>query len=94
MIKKILLVSVLFTLGIGMVGCNKNRKSDDKTETKQETTTEEEEKFVAFITDAASIDDKSFNEGSWKGVLKFAEKSGYKKEYFRPADDTEEADAE
>ena len=88
MVKKILVVLIMIALGLGIVGCGADKKSNKKADVKEETTKKEEEKFVAFITDVGSIDDKSFNEGSWKGVIEFAEKNNYKKEYFRPAENT------
>ena len=33
---------------------------------------------IALITDKGNIDDKSFNQGSWEGVVEFAEASSSK----------------
>ena len=46
---------------------------------------------LALITDAGSIDDKSFNQGSWEGLEKFAEDNNLTKKYYKPADKSTEA---
>ncbi|EJW94099.1 basic membrane lipoprotein, partial [gut metagenome] len=46
---------------------------------------------VAFITDVGNIDDNSFNQFTYEGVTKFCEDNGLKANYFRPAEDTDEA---
>ena len=46
---------------------------------------------LALITDAGSIDDKSFNQGSWEGLEKFAKDNNLTKKYYKPADKSEEA---
>ncbi len=35
---------------------------------------------VGFVTDTGGIDDKSFNQGSWEGIVKWAEENGYSTE--------------
>lgn len=39
---------------------------------------------IALITDKGNIDDKSFNQGSWEGVVKFAEENKYSHKYYKP----------
>ncbi len=39
---------------------------------------------IALITDKGNIDDKSFNQGSWEGVVEFAEKEGISHTYIKP----------
>lgn len=39
---------------------------------------------IALITDKGNIDDKSFNQGSWEGVLEFAEKFDISHQYYKP----------
>lgn len=40
---------------------------------------------IALITDLGTINDKSFNQGSWEGVVKFAEEKNIPHQYFQPA---------
>ena len=39
---------------------------------------------IALITDKGNIDDKSFNQGSWEGVVKFADENKIKRQYLKP----------
>ncbi len=39
---------------------------------------------IALITDVGDIDDKSFNQGAWEGVVAFAEENNKTYEYYRP----------
>jgi len=81
MIKKKISLLLVLTLVVSMmvVGCGE--KSEDKTKIK-----------VAMATDSGSIDDKSFNQGTWEGLEKYeADKGTIKAIYTKPAG-TEHAD--
>ena len=39
---------------------------------------------IALITDKGNIDDKSFNQGAWEGVVAFAEAEGITHTYIKP----------
>lgn len=39
---------------------------------------------IALITDKGNIDDKSFNQGSWEGVVEFAEENDITHQYYKP----------
>ncbi len=39
---------------------------------------------IALITDKGNIDDKSFNQGSWEGVVEFAEANKVSHQYIKP----------
>ncbi len=41
---------------------------------------------IALITDKGNIDDKSFNQGSWEGVVEFAEANDVTHQYIKPED--------
>lgn len=43
-----------------------------------------EEFEIALITDKGNIDDKSFNQGSWEGVVEFAEANDITHQYYKP----------
>lgn len=46
----------------------------------------EDEGFeIALVTDLGTIDDKSFNQGAWEGVVAFAEANGISYQYYQPA---------
>lgn len=40
---------------------------------------------IAMITDTGDIDDGSFNQGTWEGIVKFAKENGKTHKYFKPA---------
>lgn len=44
---------------------------------------------IALITDKGNIDDKSFNQGSWEGVVKFAEENKVTHKYYKPEEATD-----
>ncbi len=41
---------------------------------------------IALITDKGDINDKSFNQGAWEGVVAFAEENNISHQYYRPED--------
>lgn len=43
---------------------------------------------IALVTDVGNIDDKSFNQGAWEGVVNYAEANGKSYNYFRPSEDS------
>jgi len=44
---------------------------------------------VGMVTDAGTIDDKSFNQGTWEGIKKAAKDFGVKTKYLKPTGTTE-----
>lgn len=46
---------------------------------------------LALITDVGTIDDKSFNQGSWEGLVQYAEENGISHKYYQPAEQTDDA---
>jgi basic membrane protein A len=44
---------------------------------------------VGMVTDAGTIDDKSFNQGTWEGVVQAAEDFGLETKYLKPVGTTE-----
>lgn len=43
---------------------------------------------LALVTDLGTIDDKSFNQGAWEGMTKYAEESGISYKYYQPQEGT------
>lgn len=43
---------------------------------------------LALVIDVGTIDDKSFNQGSWEGIQKYAEESGVAAKYYKSAEAT------
>lgn len=46
---------------------------------------------IVMVTDAGSVEDKSFNQGTWEGVRLFAGINGKTCYYYQPASETDEA---
>jgi basic membrane protein A and related proteins len=76
-----LVMSLLLAAGTMLAGCG----SDDGGESKGK----ESDLRVGMVTDAGTIDDKSFNQGTWEGILKAEEDLGVKTKYLKPAGTTE-----
>lgn len=43
---------------------------------------------LALITDVGTIDDKSFNQGAWEGLKKYADENDISHQYYQPAEKT------
>ena len=47
---------------------------------------------VAFVTDIGQLMDKSFNQGTWEGVERYATENGLSYNYYQPANGSEATD--
>ena len=56
--KKSIALALSTLMVTGLVGCGSNESGNDKESTLK----------VGMVTDSGTIDDKSFNQGSWEGV--------------------------
>ena len=43
---------------------------------------------LALVTDVGNIDDQSFNQSSYEGMVAFAEENGLTYAYYRPSEDS------
>lgn len=74
--KKILTISLAIMLVVmSLVGCSGGTTGDGGSGKGSE---------ITLITDKGNIDDKSFNQGSWEGVLEFAKAEDIKHNYIKP----------
>lgn len=46
---------------------------------------------IALITDVGTIDDKSFNQGSWEGVEAYAKENNISHKYYKPSEKSDDA---
>lgn len=54
-----------------------------------------EEKYeIALVTDVGNIDDKSFNQSAWEGVVAFAKENKISYNYYKPSEDSTAARVE
>lgn len=79
--KKLLVFILVIGLMMAMVGCG---NSSQENEANNEVNEVEEAKKVGLVTDSGTIDDKSFNQGSWEGITRAAEEFSLEKKYLQP----------
>lgn len=77
----ILAIVLACSFVVFFAGCNK--EGDDTKTTAAPTTFE-----IALITDKGTIDDKSFNQGAWEGVVQYATETNKTHKYYKPTDAT------
>ncbi len=86
-----------------LVGCGNSEKATTETATTEAATTEATEAAtteatasessadgyeLALVTDLGTIDDKSFNQGAWEGLKKYADENGISYKYYQPQEGT------
>lgn len=73
-------------------------QSTDTTTDKKDNATQSETSAdgyeLALVTDIGTIDDKSFNQGAWEGVVQYAKESGKSYKYYQPAEKTTDSYSE
>lgn len=85
--KKFSIIAVAACLMLVLTGCGGS--SDDGDDSAKEETCPVK---VGFVTDMGGIDDRSFNQGSWEGVEKFAEDNKLDKNCYTFLESKTEAD--
>ncbi len=78
--RKNVVKTVLKTVGAVFAACLIMSCAGEKTEEKMK---------VGMVTDAGTIDDKSFNQGTWEGVVRAGEELGVEIKYLKPVGTTE-----
>ena len=82
--KKIISLALSALMVTGLVGCGSNDSNSGNSGNSSETTLK-----VGMVTDSGTIDDKSFNQGTWEGIIKAEKNLGIEKNYMQPAGETE-----
>jgi len=93
--KKFLAITLAFVIvAMSLVGCSKpaqepapapgNTGNQGSTDNQGSTGDSSSGFEIALITDKGNIDDKSFNQGAWEGVVAFAEAEGISHQYIKP----------
>ncbi|MDD3169432.1 MAG: BMP family ABC transporter substrate-binding protein, partial [Eubacteriales bacterium] len=83
MMKRVLAFLLAFVLVFGLAACGGGQE--------EEPVAEEETYEIAMITDIGTIDDKSFNQGTWEGVVAYAEENGVTHKYYKPTEQSTDA---
>ncbi|HEY9574470.1 MAG TPA: BMP family ABC transporter substrate-binding protein [Lachnospiraceae bacterium] len=78
-----------------LAGCGVKKPGESSSDAKTEETTKDSDAKggyeLALITDVGTIDDKSFNQGSWEGLKKYADENNISCKYYKPAEKSDEA---
>lgn len=74
--KRILAILLLSAMVFSIAGCKSKEEKAVK---------------LALVTDLGTIDDKSFNQGAWEGLKKYAEEKKIPYKYYKPQEATEAA---
>jgi basic membrane protein A len=70
---------------VGTQDAGNTDKKDDAAATDNTNDTAKSDTYeIALITDKGNIDDKSFNQGAWEGVVAFAEANNISHQYYKP----------
>ena len=83
--KRFLVLLLAFAMVFGFAACGGTEPAPDG----GDETAEGYE--IAMITDIGSIDDKSFNQGTWEGIVAYAEENGITHKYYKPTEQTTDA---
>ena len=99
--KKVLAVLLAAALAFGATACSSGTTSSsapsestpaESSSLPAEGNAGEDGKFeLALITDIGTIDDKSFNQGSWEGLKKYAEENNISHKYYKPTEKSTDA---
>lgn len=93
--KKILALLMVLSMAFSLAACGTKPAATTQTATAPATTTPAttgEGKYeLALITDIGTIDDKSFNQGAWEGLKKYAEEKGITHKYYKPTEKSTDA---
>ena len=81
--KKFLTLLYVFALSFSIVGCTIDNDANDFSD--------EGGAEIAMITDIGTIDDKSFNQGVWQGIVDYCENNKITHEYYKPSEQNCEA---
>ena len=87
--KKLIFSMFLLLFALTLVACN--GKTEEKTEDAGfdydaiPDTMQADKYQIAFVTDIGQLKDKSFNQGTWEGVKRFAKENNKTYKYYQPA---------
>ncbi len=99
--KRALALAMAVLMTASLSACGSSKPGTSTTAAPAETTTAAESKGdtskktdsstgyeIALVTDLGTIDDKSFNQGAWEGLKKYAEEKNVSYKYYQPQEGT------
>ena len=99
--KKILALLLVLAMALSLVACGGGSKEPadnaatggyDYDSIPNEMTSEDGKYQIAFVTDVGTLMDKSFNQGTWEGVKRYASENGKAYKYYQPANGNQATD--
>jgi basic membrane protein A len=86
--KKMMALLIVLAMAFTVIGCG-GQQAQAPAEGEKPA---EDGKFeLALITDIGTIDDKSFNQGAWEGLKKYAEENNITHKYYKPTEKSTDA---
>ena len=83
--KKILVSFVALLFGATLVSCSMTNEKNGFDYDSIPDTIEASSYEIAFVTDIGQLKDKSFNQGTWEGLKKYAHENNKTYKYYQPA---------
>lgn len=85
--KKLISLVLAGAMLLGMAGCAEKPGASEEGQKEDKGGKYE----LALITDVGTIDDKSFNQGSWEGLKKYADENNITSKYYKPSEKSDKA---
>ena len=83
--KKILSSVLALLMVLSLVACGQKAAAPSGEANANPAASSKKETFeLALVTDLGTIDDKSFNQGAWEGLTKYANEKGISHKYYQP----------
>ncbi len=98
--KKILSILLVLVMALSLVACGGGSDEEktpaangyDYDSIPNEMTSEDGKYQIAFVTDVGTLMDKSFNQGTWEGVKRYATENSKAYKYYQPANGDQATD--
>ena len=84
--KKIRVIMICLVVLAVFIGCNRQQGTSGDSRSAAQQGFE-----LALITDLGTIDDKSFNQGSWEGLVRYAQQNNISHRYYQPSEQSNNA---
>jgi basic membrane protein A and related proteins len=85
--RSLAMLLVVLLIAASFVACANNDNNNNNAG--NEEAVEEIDFTVGLVTDVGGIDDKSFNQGTWEGIERFAKETGAKTQYLQSESDAD-----
>lgn len=99
--KRVLALMIASVMAVSLTACRSSKTdetsgvSESESKAKTENTAAQSGTSSAYelalVTDLGTIDDKSFNQGAWEGLKKYADENGISYKYYQPQEGTTDA---